>query len=706
MHRSILFKGLLWAGLGAAGLYFPCQAQTPSSTSAQANEAIRTTTNLVQTDVSVFDREGRFAEGLKREDFELRVNGTPRSILVFERVKAGSPDEEAQIRAARGGNSPAVGSGTSIPLDRGRTIIFYLDDYHMSPASVQRVKEALQHFVEHGIRQNDQAAVFSASGQLEFLQQLTNEKAVLRAAINKFSYRNFSSPDTGRAPMSESEAIAITREDRRVLDYFVDQFTRDSEPLRRTNPNSPVSPSPATARSRSQAEASVKLRARQIVDQIGNLSASSLLGLENLIRSASQLDWRKVVFLISDGFPLNLGYQTLDLRRVTDAAARSGVVICSIDSGGLIGGNVDSSRKTAFDVTGRLAGIEAGSLDGRQKVLHDLASGSGGTATLNSNALPTTINEILTQTADYYLIAWRPDDGDLKQGQPQRLQVQVITRPDLNIRLRSGFSVETSQPVTKAKSVSKKEKVDPLTRALHSAFPLSELPVALAVGFTSSPEKNLSIVATLEVPRTELGLKEGSESELEVLGVAVNNQGKTEAGFEQNLTITASAQKVIYNHELAVQPGLYQIRVAVRDKSGRIGSASQWIELPIVKSGNLVLSSVFVGNFDESDSLRISGSRHFLPNAKLGLLGYVYNPQVTGAPDLGLQIQIMRDDQPVLTKPTIRLDTSGISDLSRIPFAQDLDLRGLPAGQYVLQVTAIDRLSKKTASQVTRFTIY
>lgn len=151
--------------------------------------------------------------------------------------------------------------------------------------------------------------------------------------------------------------------------------------------------------------------------------------------------------------------------------------------------------------------------------------------------------------------------------------------------------------------------------------------------------------------------------------------------------------------------GLYQVRVAVRDQSGRVGSATQWINVPVLK-GSFVLSSVFVGDFNSSDNLRISGARRFLPNSKLGYLVYVYNAQSASPPDLGLQVQIMRDDQPVITQPTIRLDATTITDTSRIAYAQDLDLRGLPSGHYVLRVTAIDRLSKKTASQVSRFTIY
>ena len=101
MAHRILFRGVLLAAVSLLGLSVRGHAQAlPSGSSQQDTEAVRTNTQLVQTDVSVFDHNGKFVEDLTREQFELRVNGTPRQILFFERVKAGSPDEEAQIRAA------------------------------------------------------------------------------------------------------------------------------------------------------------------------------------------------------------------------------------------------------------------------------------------------------------------------------------------------------------------------------------------------------------------------------------------------------------------------------------------------------------------------------------------------------------------------------------------------------------------------------
>jgi hypothetical protein len=87
---------------------------------------------------------------------------------------------------------------------------------------------------------------------------------------------------------------------------------------------------------------------------------------------------------------------------------------------------------------------------------------------------------------------------------------------------------------------------------------------------------------------------------------------------------------------------------------------------------------------------------------------FVYNAANAPAdakPDVALQIQIVRDDQPVVTSPLRKIPLDGIEDLKRLPYAAELPLTGLPAGRYVLQITAVDRVSKQSSSQQTRFEI-
>jgi hypothetical protein len=208
-----------------------------------------------------------------------------------------------------------------------------------------------------------------------------------------------------------------------------------------------------------------------------------------------------------------------------------------------------------------------------------------------------------------------------------------------------------------------------------------------------------------------------------MVGVLLDDHGKTVSEFEQQLVIdpskmtTAQQHQLIYSHRFQVKPGLYQMRVAARDsKARRDGSAYEWVEAPDLSSGALSLGSLFVGELlpqpapSDPASLPpqalISVNRRFARTSRLLYQTYIYNAaRQTSPPDVALQVQIFRDNQPVFTVPLRKLPAEGVADLSRIPYEDDFPLDQLPAGLYVLQVTAIDRVAKSTASQQLRFAI-
>src|SRR6187397_3547851 len=101
--------------------------QTPTPSPTPKDDVVRVYTELVQTDVMVFDKGGKFVNNLTAKDFELRVDGKPRTIQGFEQIAAGS-DEESQLAAARGATT--INLKRPVPLDRGRIVFFYIDDFH------------------------------------------------------------------------------------------------------------------------------------------------------------------------------------------------------------------------------------------------------------------------------------------------------------------------------------------------------------------------------------------------------------------------------------------------------------------------------------------------------------------------------------------------------------------------------------------------
>jgi len=81
-------------------LLAPAGGQERRKSAEQAEDVVRVRSELVQTDVTVLDKRGRFVDDLKPEQFELKVDGRVVPVSFFERVVAGSASEAAQLAAA------------------------------------------------------------------------------------------------------------------------------------------------------------------------------------------------------------------------------------------------------------------------------------------------------------------------------------------------------------------------------------------------------------------------------------------------------------------------------------------------------------------------------------------------------------------------------------------------------------------------------
>ena len=475
------WSALLLATLAGVIWFSPAgRSQTPAQTSTQDQpDVLRVYTQLVQTDVMVFDKEGRFANGLKSSDFELRIDGKTKPIEFFEEITAGSLNEETQLAAARGSLNRVDGGKLTkpAPLDRGRPIFFYIDDLHLDLHSVAATRKLITRFINNEMGQNDEAAITSASGQIGFLQQLTDSKVVLRAALERLKHRPYTVRDFDRPPMSEYQGLLISRGDRDVTDYFVEQTIREN-PLM----------------TRDSAEGLVGSRARQLMQQSGFVTRNTLSGLEGLVRSADKLPGRKLVFFVSGGFVLDdfSSDSQFRLQRITSAAARSGVVIYSIDARGLVASLNDPSIASSPDPSGRLQRAEMGELSATQDAMNALAADTGGKATFNTNLLEPSLGQALKKTSTYYLLAWKPESSSPQSSKFRRIEVKVVNRPDLIVQVRRGFfdrepdlanaKTKTEKPAKTNHSKETSSETE-LQNLIRTAYPNRDIPVSLSLTY-------------------------------------------------------------------------------------------------------------------------------------------------------------------------------------------------------------------------------
>src|SRR5216117_2927630 len=66
----------------------PAKPEKPNQP--EQDDVIRVNTELVQTDVMVFDKKGNFVAGLKPEQFVLKIDNKPQPVAFFEQVSSGS----------------------------------------------------------------------------------------------------------------------------------------------------------------------------------------------------------------------------------------------------------------------------------------------------------------------------------------------------------------------------------------------------------------------------------------------------------------------------------------------------------------------------------------------------------------------------------------------------------------------------------------
>lgn len=650
------------------------------------DEVLRVSSTLVQTDLTVFDRNGRFVEGLRPEQLELKVDGKPQSIDFFERVTAGSADEARRIAAARGEQLETMGTTTDTPVVvRPRSITFYADDLNLTPQGISRAREVLINFIDKQLQPGTQVLIVTSSGQLRFYQQFTDDREVLRAAARRINYQAMSQTDIERPVMSDNQAMLIDSNDRNTLAYHIQQYLSQ-------NPGTPVT----------VVENIVRQRARRIRQQAAQRTRSVIENLERAVsaRSNSSTAARQIMFFISEGFVLDRQEAdiTYRLQRAVDAAARSGTVVYTLDARGLASGAPDASdaSRPSLSAPDNLAGGNAyagadsfDDLRATQESLRTIAEDTGGRALLNNNALEALVQRTLDETANYYLIAWRPNLIDEKTGRPKfrKIEVRVKDRNDVKVRVRRGFFTSPERDADRARTNASAQPSAPTTpngwlnRALNSSGEQRDLNVAIYPTFTNveAAASVATVHVQLDLSRLVFANQNGkSQADVDVACVLLDESGKAVGSDGRTLTVSGGKNGAGDNSRVAAaatttapnatpgapqplrqsqqqtppqptagslkfsfsfrtdKPGMYQFRVAARDRaSGLTGTRFGWLSVPELKPARLSLGTLLVaaassanstdsaGNTEGSTQIKID--RRFDRRARLLMQLYLYN---------------------------------------------------------------------------------
>lgn len=612
----------------------PPEQKGKGSPQQRQEEVVSVTTNLVQVDVVVTDKEDRPVTDLLPEDFEVFEGKKRQQITNFSYVAAGGTAAGGETAGAPPGVTAApVPPAPVRPEKVRRTIAIVVDDLGLSFESVGFVQKALRKFVEEQMQPGDQVAIIRTSGDTGALQQLTSDRRQLQAAIENVRWN-----PAGRGGLSPFQ-----------------QATDQKESLA-TNENSDDNPMRGIRRTQEIMDEMERERG-----DIYSVGTFNTLGF--VINGLKELPGRKSIIFISEAFRLfssqgrNLTLMQL-LRRLTDQANLASTVIYTLDASGLQDQNLNAADKVTgtgylFDkrilTNGTISpggapggagrpsspplGIQRADLGAQaevdsvaafrrldtlmnqrehqnfesQSVLSYLAQQTGGLFARNRNDLSGGLQRLMEDQRGYYLIGYRPEESpvDPATGQRRFHDITVkVGRPGLRVRARAGYYGLTDESGRPAR----RTREEQLAAALVSPFSAGGVGLRLTSLFGSEEGKGSFLRSLLHIDARDLTFSDepdGSHNAaIDLVAVNFGDNGRVIDQFSHAHTISlrgdayqqALQNGLVFNFDFPVkEAGAYQMRVAVRDSaSARVGSARQFVEVPDVSKNYLTLSGLIV----------------------------------------------------------------------------------------------------------------
>ncbi|MCA1594387.1 MAG: VWA domain-containing protein [Acidobacteria bacterium] len=699
----------------------PTLTPTPQPAASEADDdVVRITSNLVQLDAVVTDKQGRQVTDLRPEDFEVLVDGKPQPITNFSYVSNETRTITTQPIATSpvDKNAPPVPPARLRPEQVRRTIALVVDDLGTSFESVHFVRQSLKKFVDEQMQPSDLVAIMRTSAGMGALQQFTSDKRLLYAAIERVRWY-----PAGRAGVSAFAPI-------------------ESDPRSEFNQQRDQITPPSSARSGDESRDTEGAPGgldefREEIFSVGTLGA-----LNFIIRGLKELPGRKSVVMFSDGFHLfdkeNRNVRVFEaVRRLTDLANRASVVIYTIDARGL-----PTLGLTAADSTSGMRPDQVASkLDERrtahfdsQDGMHYLAQETGGFFIRNTNDIG--VARILDDQKGYYLIGYRPDEATFKAvgGRVHFNKFQLkVKRPGLSVRTRNGFYGVTDEDIRPPAHHTRYEQ---MLVALSSPFASGDLRLRLTSLFTNEAEKASYVSSLMHIDMSKITFTDEPDgwhkAVMDVIALTFGENGNVVDQINRTENIRARGETfnrlvrdgLVYMMRVPVKKaGAYQLRVAVRDAATeKLGTASQFIEVPDLKKDRLALSGIVMrgavrenaagkspatpqqsgtgeGQSSDLDPMSTPAVRRFHQSSDVDYFFSIYNAKLdraTNRPQLQTQLRLFRDGQPVFSGKLLPFDPKEQPDLKRLLSGSRLHLgKELPPGEYVLQVVVHDLLAQE-----------
>lgn len=675
------FVGLL-SSVVAAGVLAAQQA--PSA----PPPLFRSSTDLVQVDVSVLDVKRAPVTGLLAADFTVLEDGQPRLIEAFTAIAL--PDREASVDAAWTRDVPPDVATNQTGLDEGRIVVIVMDrtiPIGQPTMSARRIAAA----AVAGLGPGDLAALVSTSGGIP--QNLTSDRARLLRAIDQRDWSTGLSAEAreidaslGAAMPFDAGAIFTPLNDGRCLCGLCVHQTI-------TNVATALEAMPRRRKA-------LLFIGSNLVVQAGPQVAAAEIGCGQKLE-----DSRKQMFTALD---------------------RSGVMVHSLDPTGLqVVGPIGQASSTIRGAAGRGAFASAVQENlAAQGTLGVLPGRTGGRVVANTNAPEARMPEILRESQSYYVLGFRPSEPSVP-GQSRSIEVKV-NRRDVKVSTRRGYVV----PATMATSAAGADATTATLRdAIASTLPAAGAAIGLNVAAFAAADASQDSVVTVSIdvtafaPTAAAGAGGSAAVPLHVAVGAYDPTGRPRASARQTLSLAwpsghpGAAPRVEVLSRLDSSAGEYEIRAAVSGGDpSRLASVFTYLTVPSFAATPLSLSNIVMVGAKTTSAVPPEFLATVLPVAPTtmreftrveGAVAFLRIYQGTGrdealaAVDVRAKVLNARDEAVIAQ--SLRFTTAEFTTNRGADCRITLPISRLPSGEYLLSVEAT--MAERIAGRALRFRV-
>ncbi len=697
MSKKIISLILTGSFLAATAL-----SQQRSEAPTPNQDTIKITTTSVLLDVIVTDKTGRRINGLTAADFQVLDEQKPQKIDFFTAIEGARLRDQKPATAEIAATS---GQGVKSPLAtpfQGRFIAVILDDAQLNSENILFARRSFTDYINTQLGASDLMAVIGTAGSVGTLQQFTNDKQRLIAALNRLKARGKASPDNNSNPfkLTRGEALRIDGGDNYVLaDVVLRTITEDPAYAKEdatfsqetANRRQKIAMDEAEER---QLKNMIRASSKQILSENVSGVRRSLLTLENLFRGMKDLPGRKIAVLVTESL-VTAGATSEDvssqLLRLIDMARRSGISIYALDAAGLRTDSVTASQR----VTGAQMRSDALSPETRVGDFENLGAarvltlGTGGELIANTNSLGDGLRRAVEDSSSYYVLGFTPlAPPDNKF---HRLTVTVKGKADLVVRTRRGYLSVNEETV--------RGTTTEMVAALISPVPRTDLPLQTVANVVPRAGEQ-SVTVGLRVGQKSLLLPAETDPDqtatyevvVWVFASGLNQPvGRVERAVAFDFVKDPQARERLRTEgflfvplPMQFDPGTYQVRAVVREKrSGRVGSDYQFFEVPDAKNDRMVSASTLL--LSPPGQVGVSAHHAFKPGAEIDIRWIIYNAK-NQAQTLAQRVRLIDERGKVLMDNPLAVMAATDPSQAHAPQGTRLKLPRAP-GRYSLIIS-------------------